>query len=360
MKKEHLSTHTGVKNMSKEIVVPGELICEEPKQLGVHTFAREGKIFADCLGIKNESEDRVAVVPLRGKYVPVENDVIIGVVTHEKFAGYDIEINSFYPSFISNKDLRDPLKVGNVISAKIVKVNELNEADLGMVRSLNDGEVLTVTPVKVPRIIGKNASMLNAIKNGTGSSIMVGRNGLVWIQGGNATLASEAILRIEEFSHAENLTHDIQSFLAVKTGQGLPGTQGPSNEDAFESGFDLREGGFDRRGGFGGRREFRPRNDFRRGPGMGRRDLGMGMSRGFFPGNRRFGMDRRSGSSSSGGGFERRGGFAPRRPRSDEGYRVNPRFGGGNDAPPFERRKRFPRDDRRNDRVRGDEDPVFE
>ncbi|MBM3282390.1 MAG: hypothetical protein FJY86_03575 [Candidatus Diapherotrites archaeon] len=138
--------------MSKEIVVPGELLTAENKQIGVHTFARDGKIFADCLGIRNESHDRISVVPLRGKYVPVENDVIIGVVKNEKFAGYDIEINSFYPSFVSNKDMREPLKVGSVISAKIVKVTEMNEAELGMVRSLNDGEVVSVTPVKVPRI----------------------------------------------------------------------------------------------------------------------------------------------------------------------------------------------------------------
>ncbi len=419
------------KPMSKEIVVPGELLTDENKQIGVHTFGRDGKIFSDCLGIKNESDDRISVVPLRGKYLPVENDVVIGVVKNEKFAGYDIEINSFYSSFVSNKDMREPLKVGGVISAKIVKVNEMNEADLGMVRPLSDGEVVSVTPVKVPRIIGKNASMLNAVKNGTGSSIMVGRNGLVWINGGNAAVAAETILRIEEYSHAENLTHDIQCFLAAKTGTGMPDTKGPSNEDAFESGYTGGGGGFGReRGGFGGHGGgggFRPRGNFSRGPprsgggfGGGRERGGFGdrgprSSGGFGGGDRSFSRGPSRGPPRSSGGFgsgrDRIGGgmdsqdrgFAPRndrgfgdnrssggfRPRpsfnrsfggernSDEGYLPKPRFGKqyddpqiGNDfgskssfdKPAFDRRKRFPRDDapRREPRVRGDEDPVFE
>jgi exosome complex component RRP4 len=327
------------KPMSKEIVVPGELLTDESKQIGVHTFAREGKIYADCLGIKNESDDRISVVPLRGKYLPVENDVVIGVVKNEKFAGYDIEINSFYPSFVSNKDMREPLKVGSVISAKIVKVNEMNEADLGMVRPLNEGEVVSVTPVKVPRIIGKNASMLNAVKNGTGSSIMVGRNGLVWIHGGNTQVAAETILRIEEYSHAENLTHDIQCFLAARTGTGMPDTKGPSNEDAFETGFSGGGGGFGRGRDFGGRGGgFRPRGNFSRGPPRSGGGFGGGRERGGFGG------DRPRSSGGFGGGFSQGpsrgprmdGGFGGGRNRMNEGTDSGDRgFGGGRERGGF-------------------------
>ncbi len=418
MQKNHANQKGVKKPMSKEIVVPGELLTAEDKQLGVHTFAREGKIFSDCLGIRNESDDRISVVPLRGRYVPVENDVVIGVVKNEKFAGYDIEINSFYPSFVSNKDMREPLKVGSVISAKIVKVNEMNEADLGMVRPLQDGEVVSVTPVKVPRIIGKNASMLNAVKNGTGSNIMVGRNGLVWIHGGNAQVAAETVLRIEEYSHAENLTHDIQCFLAAKTGTGMPDTKGPSNEDAFESGYTGGGGGFGRGRDFGGRGggfNRGPRNNFNRGPPRGggfggrermggdrgpRNSFGGGFNRGPRPSGGFGGRERMGGGSERDDrGFGReqnRGGFnsSPRdfRPRNnfnrsfgentrDESFHMNKRFGKqfddpqvGSDfsssnydkprfeKPGFDRRKRFPRDNRggRDPRVRGDEDPMFE
>lgn len=373
--------------MSKEIVVPGEMLGTDTKNLGSHTFALDGKVYADILGLKNESDDRISVVPLRGRYTPQENDVIIGVVKNEKFAGYDIEINSFYGSFVNKQDLRDPLKVGDIVSAKIVKVNEMNEADVGMVRKLNVGEIVSVTPVKVPRIIGKNASMLNAVKNGTGANIMVGRNGLVWVNGGNTQVAVEAIQRIEDYAHVENLTQDIQHFLAAKTGGAVPGTHGPMNEEAFESGFEgggYRGGG---RGGFrggGGRGGFDRRGPPRSGGGGFRSDRGPP----------RFG----SGGGNRGGGFRSgggdRGGFSDRprtggfnrgpRPMGGSGerdnFRPNNRFGSQYDSPRpqgggfdnnrfenrggdrnntsggFDRRKRFPR----NDRVSGHEDTSFD
>ncbi|MFH0970007.1 MAG: KH domain-containing protein [Candidatus Diapherotrites archaeon] len=329
--------------MSKDIVVPGELLSTENKELGSHTFGVGENIFADCLGIKNEKDNRISVVPLRGRYIPVENDVIIGIVKNEKFAGYDVEINSFYPSFVNKQDLREPLSIGSIISARIVKVNEMNEADIGMVRSIRGGEIVNVTPVKVPRIIGKNASMLNAIKNGTGSTIMVGRNGLIWINGGNTVAAMDAIKRIEDFAHAENLTHDIQCFLAVKTGQGIPDTRGPSNEEAFGSGdFHGGDRGFRRndrsRGGFNSR----PYSNFRSGGRPPARNSG-GMS---------------SFNHSSRGNF-RSGGFSGNRSQGRDTFRPSSRFRPqyeGNNQPSFDRRKRFPRDDR----VRGDEDPSFE
>ncbi|MEK6821441.1 MAG: hypothetical protein AABY11_03525, partial [archaeon] len=165
------STKEVRETMTKDIVVPGELLSTETKELGSHTFAVGEKIFSDCLGIRNETHDRISVMPLSGRYLPVENDVVIGVVKNEKFAGYDVEINSFYSSFVNKQDIREPLKVGSVVSARIVKVNELNEADIGMVRALRGGETISVSPVKVPRVIGKNASMLNAIKNGILSEV---------------------------------------------------------------------------------------------------------------------------------------------------------------------------------------------
>lgn len=311
-------------SMSKEIVVPGELLSTESKQLGAHTFARDNKIYSDVLGLRNESEGRMSVVPLRGRYAPIENDVVIGVVKNEKFAGYDLEINSFYSSFVNKQELREPLKVGSIVSAKIVKVNELNEADLGMVRPLQDGEITNVTPVKVPRIIGKNASMLNAVKNGTGSTIMVGRNGLVWVHGGNTALAVEAIQRIEEYAHVEHLTTDIQKFLAAKTGMGVPGTHGPTNESAFESGFEggYGGGGFrGRGGGFGGRGGPRGGGGFGGGRGGGDRGGFRGPRSGGFSG------PPRSGGFSSNRGPRRDGGFSGPRDRGFGGDRDGRSFG---------------------------------
>lgn len=201
--------------MSKRIVVPGEFLTSERKKLGEHVFIREGNIFSDCLGIVDDDSAIARVVPLHGKYMPAVGDLIIGIVSKEEFAGYIVDINSFYSSFISKKELTKRLERGTVISAKVSRVNEVNEAELDDIRVFFGGEILTVSPVKIPRIIGRNASMLKIVKARTGTSLMVGRNGRIWIKGGDSELAKKAIYKIEREAHLSNLTNRIDEFLKM-------------------------------------------------------------------------------------------------------------------------------------------------
>lgn len=397
--------------MSREIVIPGEHVGSNPHAMGQNVYAMDGQVYSAVMGIKNERESEVSVVPLNGRYLPQENDTLVGIVKSEKFSGYEIEINSFYTSYASKKELRDPLKVGAIVTCKVMKVNELNEADIGFIRQLGEGEIVMVTPSRVPRIIGKNNSMLNVVKNGTGANIFIGKNGLVHVSGGNVELAKETLLRINDNAHVENLTLDTQKFLAVKTGGGMPSSEGSGMDDhssehqggyrdnqyggGSRGGFGGQRGGFDRgnRGGFGGGHGggfgggrgggggFRPRNNFRGGGGGG---FGGG-DRGGFSGNRSggFGSNRTFGNARNNFGgprpYENENGFGERRNFSNDsqdrfsqrpmrrdfgnnrGFGENRRF--DNNAAPdqnqnsgFDRRKRFPRDNRNS----GNDDPDFE
>jgi exosome complex component RRP4 len=132
-----------------------------------------------------------------------------------------VDINSFYYSFVRKDNIRKPLDKGAVISAKITSVNEINEAELDQIRVFYDGEVLDVSPVKVPRIIGKKGSMLEVLTKGTGSSIMAGRNGRVWIKDGNIALLKKAIKKIEDEAHLSNLTVRITEFIEREKKQAL-------------------------------------------------------------------------------------------------------------------------------------------
>lgn len=194
-------------------MVPGEIISEERKRLGSHVFIENGKIYSDCLGIAEVESETAAVIPLHGKYMPYAGDLIVGIIVSEKYSGYTVDINSFYSSFISKDEFREQLKPGTVISAKIDSVNEINEATLGDVRVFYGGEIISVSPVKVPRLIGKNGSMLTVLKNGTKSSILVGRNGRVWAKGGNINMLIDAIRKIEREAHMSNLTNTMDAYL---------------------------------------------------------------------------------------------------------------------------------------------------
>ncbi len=391
--------------MSREIVIPGEQVGSNPHAMGQNVYAMDGQVYSSIMGLKSDRENEISVVPLKGRYVPLENDTVVGIIKSEKFSGYEVEINSFYTSYISKKELRDPLKVGTIVTCKIIKVNELNEADIGFVRPLGEGELVMVISSRVPRIIGKNNSMLNVVKNGTGANIFVGKNGLVHVHSGNVELAKETLLRINENAHVENLTLDTQKFLAVKTGGGMPSAEGSAMDEhaphespgGYHNNYDSpRSGGYGgQRSSYGGGRShgggfsggaggggFRPRNNFRSGGfgGGDRNSFSGGRSSGGFGGNRSFGAPRPSfgnrpyanESPPSSFGGERRNypsdatdnRFQQRPVRrnfgNQSGFTEN-RSSGNNDAPSdsnagFDRRKRFPRDNRNS----GNDDPDFE
>lgn len=205
-----------VEHKRKKIVVPGELITEDRKKLGQHVFIENGKVYSDTLGITYPDSSVAYVVPLSGRYIPKRDDLIVGIVCQETVKGYMVEINSIYKSYISEDKVRDRLQKGSVISAKVESVDEINEADLFDVRIFYGGNVISVNPAKVPRIIGKSGSMLSVLQNGTGCTLLVGRNGWLWIKGGDQKKLTDAIRLIESEAHLDNLTVKVEEFLKTK------------------------------------------------------------------------------------------------------------------------------------------------
>ncbi|MBI5553834.1 MAG: hypothetical protein HY917_03785 [Candidatus Diapherotrites archaeon] len=201
--------------MSKRIVIPGEQVSEERKRLGSHVYLREGKICSDCVGLYNEESNVASVVPLEGKYIPLVGDTIIGIVESENYSGYHVDVNAVYPSFISKKDIREILKPKSVISARVDDVQENMEIKVSGPRVFAGGELFTVSPVRIPRVIGRDGSMLNVLREGTGASILVGRNGRVWAKGGNLDLLRRSLEKIESEAHLDNLTDRMTAFLGL-------------------------------------------------------------------------------------------------------------------------------------------------
>ncbi len=197
----------------KQVVVPGELISAERKRLGQNVYVSDGKIYSKVLGISDDERESAEVVALEGTYMPRRDDTIIGVVSRVVFAGYGININSFVDSFIPRKGLRDEAKVGDIIVAKVEEINEMREANLAFPRILRGGEIIELTPVRSPRLIGKNGSMLDVLTNGTNCEIFVGKNGRVWARNGNIALLKKAVEFIDKNSFKSNLTNAVEELL---------------------------------------------------------------------------------------------------------------------------------------------------
>jgi len=86
-------------------------------------------------------------------------------------------------------------------------------------RKLIGGRIIKVNSNKVPRIIGKRSSMVSMIKNATDCNIIVGQNGIVWIQGlpKNEIIVVKTIRKIEQEAHISGLTERIKTFLEKET-----------------------------------------------------------------------------------------------------------------------------------------------
>ncbi len=216
------------KEGAREIVVPGDLLAISSKRAGPGTFSEGGKIFAAQLGIKIVRPDSISVVPLSGQYMPMRGDLVVGKIVDVGASNWLVDINSPYPSPLHVNEVpwrvefgetRKFMSVGDVVLLKVVGVDEVKRVSVSMqdhgLRKLSGGMVIEMSPSKVPRVIGKNGSMIQTLKNMTGCRIYVGQNGRIWIDGelDDMTLAVKAIKIIEDEAHSAGLTEKVKRFL---------------------------------------------------------------------------------------------------------------------------------------------------
>ncbi|MBR9707367.1 MAG: RNA-binding protein [Candidatus Diapherotrites archaeon] len=201
--------------MGNKVVIPGELLTSNVKNTGDNVFVKDGKAFSQVFGVYSEKPDFVKVVPLAGKYLPKQNDLVIGVVEDVKFAGALVSIGSVSWCFLPSVEVprNTEFRVGDLSLARVGDVDERNDAKLTAGSRLTGGTVFEVSPAKVPRIIGTKHSMINLLKDKTGCRIIVGFNGRVWVNGENQDLVIAAVRMIEKQSHLPGLTDKIKSFL---------------------------------------------------------------------------------------------------------------------------------------------------
>lgn len=218
-----------VKN--KEVVVPGQELAQGLDYLPhFGTYREENAIYASRLGLVAVDGRTIKIIPLAGKYSPKTGDTIIGEVVDVTLMGWIMNINCAYRAMLVAKeatsefvrrdsDLTRFFSIGDYVCAGIVLVTSQKLVDLTTkgtgLRKLVGGRVIKVNPHKVPRIIGKQGSMISLIKEMTNCKIVVGQNGLVWLQGSptNENLAVAAIKKVEEESLQSGLTDQIKAFL---------------------------------------------------------------------------------------------------------------------------------------------------
>jgi len=216
----------------REIVIPGEVIKTGEEFLPGEGTRREGKnIIASRFGLKDEQDRLVKVIPLSGIYMPRRGNLVIGKVTDIAFNGWMMDINAPYnsflplaecPRFFRTDDLSEYFDIGDMIACKVESIKRKG-VDLSIkgreFGKLEEGMIISINSNKVPRVIGKEGSMIKIIKDATNCDIMVGQNGIVWIRGKSVDdelLAKEAVLYITSHSFINGLTDKVKEFLDNK------------------------------------------------------------------------------------------------------------------------------------------------
>lgn len=220
----------------KAIVTPGDEIASGLDFLpGKGTYRDKDKIVSNSVGLVNMTGRTINIINFSGKYMPKEGDVIIGEIVDISLFGWRVDTNSAYSAMLSMKDatseyiekgadLTQYFNFGDYIATKIIKVSGQKLVDLTMkgpgLRKMTGGRIIRVNPNKVPRIIGKQGSMVTMIKDVTQCRIVVGQNGIVWVQGEveNEIVAVNTIKKIESEAHITGLTDRIKEYLQKAKG----------------------------------------------------------------------------------------------------------------------------------------------
>jgi len=221
----------------REIVTPGDLLAEGDYMAGDNTYKEDDKIYATRVGLVGYDDRKVFVVALKAFYVPSVGDLVIGKVVEVGLGSWIIDIRAPYPAVLRASDvLNRPFKpqrddmpsildVGDLVMAKIVAYDRtraplLNtrEPDLGKIER---GQIVEITPTKIPRVIGRKGSMITMLKQETNCQIAVGQNGVILVSGKSPKdeqLAVMAIRKIEEEAHTSGLTDRVTQMVRSEKG----------------------------------------------------------------------------------------------------------------------------------------------
>lgn len=214
---------------TREIVFPSQLLGEiKNKKAGYGTFIEKGKIYSEILGVLSSDSENINVIPIRGRYNPIEGDFVIGIVLEAMASSWLVDINAAYPALLHINEVQWDvefggteryLNTGDTVMAKVLQVDQEKKIQITLkdrnLYKVKGGNLISVEPSKVPRIIGKKASMISLIKKYTRSRIFVGQNGRIWIdgEGQDVQKAIEIIELIQKEALSYGLTNRIETLL---------------------------------------------------------------------------------------------------------------------------------------------------
>jgi exosome complex component RRP4 len=216
----------------KRYVLPGDFITTAPLRLHGNVVLEGKRIISTAIGLSDISTDSARVISLTGVYIPKIDDLVIGTITSVSGNSWFADINSCYQgmllgqdvfgrgSYPTMKEMKDRLDKGDIIFAKIANSDRQREPLISIadrnLGKIDSGELIKISPTKIPRLIGKHGSMIQTIETSTNATLTVGQNGLIVVscEETNGLLKALAAIRmVDEQAHLVDLTDKVKKML---------------------------------------------------------------------------------------------------------------------------------------------------
>ena len=230
---------------SREVVVPGEILTEDVKNFlpgrGTILNKERTKIISLNIGLKQIKKNYINVIPLRGFYTPRPGDKVIALIVDKNPVKYKCDINAKEFGQLKPKNTikkgrtrgfrgggpparedvnTEKFDIGDILVVKVLSADRLNKPELTTVGKYlgkkSGGIIISIDPPKIPRVIGRDGSMIKMLKNLTKCNIFVTQNGRIWLKGediAHERLLIESINKISSEAHTVGLTDRMQVYI---------------------------------------------------------------------------------------------------------------------------------------------------
>ncbi|MDG6909037.1 MAG: S1 RNA-binding domain-containing protein [Nitrososphaerota archaeon] len=217
--------------IQRKQVIPGDVVAKGNYRYGSYIEKHGDEYVALRVGVAEVLRDEIKLNPLTGPYLPHTDDEVIGKVVDINGFGWVVDINSCFDGFLpasfvfgrdfspATHDLSSKFRVGDIIGTRIETSERSRDPQLSIrgqgYGKIESGEIVKISPTKVPRVIGRRGAMINLISERTGCDVRVGQNGVVVVDGSPEGImkAVKAIMLVEEETHAPDLMSKVEEAL---------------------------------------------------------------------------------------------------------------------------------------------------
>ena len=217
--------------IQRKQVIPGDVIAKGNYRYGSNIEKRGDEYIALRVGLAEVGADGLKLNPLSGPYLPRAEDEVIGKVADINGFGWVVDINSCFDGFLpasfvfgrefspATHDLSSKFALGDMIGARIESFERSRDPQLSIrghgYGKIESGEIIKISPTKVPRLIGRRGTMINMISEKTGCDIRVGQNGVVVVNGPPEGIVktAKAIKMVDEEAYSADLMAKVETYL---------------------------------------------------------------------------------------------------------------------------------------------------